>query len=531
MLYRQENSHCSSGALRTKEALMMSSYYVSPYGGGDVVQTDHYHAPAPVHGVSVATGHVVGAHHHAGGFDAGPYDPSRVYHLQQHNQQHHLQHAAAQQPVMGQNFNQQQSYGRYPPSAGYIQQQANKTPDGSQSYFNQHQHIRSQQQSTGLVVVGPEVVSSQQAHLYRPASPMISAMAPQHGSPPLSYTGVGAAKPLVPCAETSSTSLSTSPHSQQQLGGNMYGAGHPSFQAQHHRTMGNGQQQQQHLMTHQQYLIQQQQQHSMTPQQQSADPSGYSMTASVEGYPAPDMASYQQQQQPPPPQQAPQQLSPVMYNSGRSNNGFAAAQQVCHAQMAPSQASSEPVIADLDQLQQQQRQQQQQQQQQLCAINGKPINSTPTDGSSSQNALQLIHSNMQPQPAVEPEPQQTPNGQQQQRHPIHSTLVIPNGQQSAPQQQTIVLGSDDLHQDLHGEMDMHGSMHGDMMDHHLSDMQHSPLDGSEPLPPLMDGESPSGDMQDSPLYPWMRSQFGKCRYTAFNRFETFESSSDQSRPG
>lgn len=465
----------------------MSSYYVSTYGGGDVVQADHYHAPAPVHGVSVATGHVVGVHHHAAAFETGPYDPSRVYHLQQHNQQHHLQ-PQQQQPVMGQSFNQQQSYGRYPPSTGYMQ--ANKTSEAS--YFSAgHQHVRTQQ-STGLVVVGPEAVASQQPHLYRPASPMISAMAPQHGSPPLSYTGVSSGKPLVPCAETSSTSLSTSPHSQQQLGSNMYNAGHPSFQAQHHRTMGNGQQ---HLMTHQQYLVQQP--HSMT--QQPADQTGYSMSQSVEGYPAPEMGGYPQQ--PPPQQQTSQQLSPVMYSSGRNNtmngNAFSAGQQVC--QMAPSAQSSEPVIADLDQLQQQQRQQQQQQH---CAINGKSIN-TPSDGSSAQNPLQHIHSSL---PVETEQQQQTPNGPQPQRHPMHSNLVIANGQQSTPQQQ--LMGSEELHGDIHGELDIHGSMHGDMMDHHLGDMQqHSPLDGSD-MPPLMDGESPSGD-QDSPLYPWMRSQFGK----------------------
>nr|BAE96995.1 Antennapedia [Moina macrocopa] len=461
---------------------MMSSYYVSPYGGGDVVQTDHYHAPAPVHGVSVGTGHV-GVHHHAGltgSFETGPYDPSRVYHLQQHNQQHHLQHQPNQQPVMGQNFNQQQPYARYP-STGYVQQ-ANKTSE----YFNAgHQHVRSQQ-STGLVVVGPEAVPSQQPHLYRPASPMISAMAPQHGSPPLSYTGVGTGKPLVPCAETS-TSLSTSPHSQQQHGNNMYNAGHPSFQAQHHRTMGNGQ----HLMTHQQYLVQ----HSMS--QQSGDQSAYSMNA--EGYPAPDMAGYQQPQQ-----QTSQQLSPVMYNNSRNSsiNGF----NSVPCQMAPSATSSEPVIADLDQLQQQQRQQQQQH----CAISAKPINA-PTDASNTQNPLQHIHSSMQAQ--NEPvEQQPTPNAPP--RHPIHPSLTT-------AQQQTI-MGSDDLHADLHGDMDLHGSMHGDMMDHHLSDMQqHSPLDGSDM--PLMDGESPSGD-QDSPLYPWMRSQFAERKRgrQTYTRFQTLE---------
>ena len=475
-----------------------------------MVQAEHYHAPAPVH-VSVATGHGNVVHHPSltGSFESGPYDPSRIYHMQhqqqqQQQQQQHHQH----QQQMSQNFNQQSYPGggrTYPPTSGYIHQQHGKAAEAQTGgYFaaGQQQHIRSHPQQTA--VIGPEATQQQQ-HLYRPASPMISAMAPQHGSPPLSYTGV-VGKPLVPCGDTSSTSLSTSPQlssQQQQLGGNLYGAGHPSFQAQHHRQVATGQQQQ-HLLSHQQYLIQQQQQqHSIV----QSDPSSYNINTEGYQHPAAEMAGYQQQPN----------HSPVMYNNNRcasngmsngnyNNNG----QQVCHGPMASSSSSSEPVIADLDQLQQQQRQQQQQQQH--CSVNGKThpaVLANATDGGQ-PNQLHL-HSNIQQQQAVESE-QQTPQSQQssQQRHALLPGLVMTAGPVpvAVQPQQTVVMNADDMHGDMHG--DIHGDLHGDMMDHHLTvDLnQHSPLDGSGQLPPLMDGESPPGSLHDSPLYPWMRSQFG-----------------------
>lgn len=485
----------------------MSSYYVSSYGGGggggEVVQADHYHGPAPVHGVSVATGHVVGGNvvHHAGltgTFETGQYDPSRVYHIQQHHsqqqqQQQHHQH----QQQMGQNFNQQQPYpasGRYPPTSGYIHQQHGKAAEAQTGgYFaaGQQQHIRSHPQQTA--VIGPEATQQQQ-HLYRPASPMISAMAPQHGSPPLNYTGV-VGKPLVPC-DPSTTSTSPHSSSQQQLGNNLYGAGHPSFQAQHHRQVGTGQQQQQqHLLSHQQYLIQQQQQQQQHSIVQS-DPTSYNINSSVEGYQPAEMFNQQQPNH-----------SPVMYNNNRcasnannmtngnyNNNG-------CHGPMASSSSSSEPVIADLDQLQQQQRQQQQQH----CSVKAL---ANPVDNSQPNQQLHL-HSNIQ-QTVESDQQQQTPQSQQQpsQRHPLLAPGLVITGPVpvTGPPQQTVVMSADEMHGDLHG--DIHGDLHGDMMDHHLDLQQHSPLDGSGQLPPLMDGESPPGSLHDSPLYPWMRSQFG-----------------------
>jgi hypothetical protein len=32
----------------------------------------------------------------------------------------------------------------------------------------------------------------------------------------------------------------------------------------------------------------------------------------------------------------------------------------------------------------------------------------------------------------------------------------------------------------------------------------------------MDGESPPGSLHDSPLYPWMRSQFGEFHFPSSN---------------
>jgi len=561
----------------------MSSYYVSSYGGGgiggsDVVQADHYHAPAPVH-VSVATGHNSGGGvHHAhpgmtGSFESGPYDPSRIYHIQpqhhnqqqqqQQQQQHHHQH---QQMGCNQNYSQQQGPypGRYPAASAYAihqqqqQHQHGKAAEaggyfasvGQQQQQQQQQHIRSHQQP---VVIGqPEAsgvvvtTQQQQQNLYRPASPMISAMAPQHGSPPLgNYTGgvvVGQiTKPLVvPCQVETSSSSSTSP----QLSSISYG--HPtSFQAQHHRQIVAGvvgqqqqQQQQQHLLSHQQYLIQQQQ-HSIVQQQGEHPVTSYNnINASVvEGYqqhPAvAEMAGYQQQQQ------QPNHSPPVMYNSNNNsrctsngqmsnnnaNNNYNG-QQVCgHGPMASSavSVSDGPVIADLDQLQQQQRQQQQQQQH--CAVNGKTLHpvslGSGADNSQQQPNQLLLHSAIQQQQQAVESDQQTPQSQQQssQRHaqqllvPVGGGLVISGGpvvssaQEMTGQPDEMVQHGGDLHGDLHGG-------HGDvMMDHHHHltidlHQEHSPLDGSDHLPLDMDGESPPGSLHDSPLYPWMRSQFG-----------------------
>ncbi|KAI9554514.1 homeotic protein [Daphnia sinensis] len=554
----------------------MSSYYVSSYGGGgDVVQAEHYHAPAPVH-VSVATGHNSGGVHHphagmTGSFESGPYDPSRIYHIQpqhhnqqqqQQQQQHHHQHQ--QMSCNQNNYNQQGSYpGRYPSGYTIHQQQQQHGKDG---YFasvgQQQQHLRSHPQQQAVVIGQSEangIVSTQQQqqqHLYRPASPMISAMAPQHGSPPLgNYTGgvvVGQiTKPLVvPCQVETSSSTSTSP----QLSSIPYG--HPtSFQAQHHRQIvagvaGQQQQQQQHLLNHQQYLIQQQQQqqHSIVQSEHPVTSYNNLNSSVVEGYqqhPAvADMAGYQQQQQP-------NHSPPVMYNnnnrcasngqmsSNNANNNYNG-QQVCgHGPMASSAVSDGPVIADLDQLQQQQRQQQQQQQ--LCSVNGKtlhPVALASGADNSQQPSQLLLHSAIQQQQQAVETDQQTSQSQQQssQRHaqqqllvPVGGGLVIPGGavvssaQEMTGQPDDMVQHGGDIHGDLHG--------HGDvMMDHHHHltidlHQEHSPLDGSDHMPPLdMDGESPPGSLHDSPLYPWMRSQFAERKRgrQTYTRFQTLE---------
>ena len=408
----------------------MSSYYVSSYNGavgsvgGDaaVVQQVHPHVHVQqqdLHHHHHHQHHLHQHHQHGGGYvaqghfePAGYADPSRAYHQQQPQQpQLHANNMAT--------FSNQQAYSRYPVTAagtvvvgGYSNIQ-NKGPD---AYF-----VPGQQQQ-------PQQHSRPDATLYRPASPMISALAPQHGSPPLNYkptatTSSSTATTLIPCAvESSSSSSSTSP--------SLYSAGHPSFQAQHHRG-----QQQQHLMAQQQYM--QQQQHSIGQQE------AYSV-ADYNG-PTAEMA-YQQ---------------PAGYTNGnnqRCSNAYGVV-----AMQVPSASSAEPVIADLDQLQQQQRQQQQ-----LCA------NVTKSD------VVLVQHS--------------TGGGSSQQ------PLIGSESDRCAMQMQTVSGGSGSSED---------GGLAGDMMDGQLTvDLQqHSPLDGDQ-LPPLMDGESPPGSLQDSPLYPWMRSQFG-----------------------
>ncbi len=267
---------------------------------------------------------------------------------------------------------------------------------------------------------------------------MISAMAPQHGSPPLNYKpGSAVTTTLVPCAHQDSSSpsghhsASTSPHLQS--GG--YVAGHPSFQAQHHRqgvVANNPLQYVGNTM---------QQQHSGMSQEAAVGPYNTEYVGSG-GNPA-EMVNggYQQQQQQP-------------YAARGNNNPL---------YVVPSMASSssaEPVIADLDQLQQQQRQQQQQQ-----------IYKTDVLGVVAQSNVQVATASNETE-------------QQQQRCNNGGGLMTSG---------VVVIGEE-----------LPGS--GDMMDGHEL---HSPLDGSDHMPPLMDGESPPGSLQeDSPLYPWMRSQFG-----------------------
>lgn len=265
---------------------------------------------------------------------------------------------------------------------------------------------------------------------------MISAMAPQHGSPPLNYKPGAVTTTLVPCAHQDSSSpsggghhsASTSPHLQS--GG--YVAGHPSFQAQHHRQ---GVANNPMVPAQQQYGNTMQQHPGMS--QEAAGP--YNTEYVGSGNPA-EMVNGGYQQQP--------------YAARGNNNPL---------YVVPSMASSssaEPVIADLDQLQQQQRQQQQ-----ICKTDVLGV------------VAQQQTSNVQVATANETE-------QQQQRCNNGGGLMTSG---------VVVIGEE-----------LPGS--GDMMDGHEL---HSPLDGSDHMPPLMDGESPPGSLQeDSPLYPWMRSQFG-----------------------
>ena len=259
-------------------------------------------------------------------------------------------------------------------------------------------------------------MTSGESHLYRPASPMISAMAPQHGSPPLAYS-----KPL---------------HSTLEDPAVNFGAGHPSFQAQHHRP-----QQYQPLLPQQP-----QQQHSMALHADYQAPSeSYSGELNYE-----NMSTYTRNNN--------NNYNPCQLESTPAPSAASAQQQ------PPPQQQQQPVIADLDQLQQQQRQQQQQQ------LSAKSLDSQPHLHPHS------IH----------------PNHIQQQHHsPLESANPAPE------QQRQMNL--------IHPEVDPHV-----LEMNQLTELgPNSPLDGNS-LPPLMDGESPPGsDMHDSPLYPWMRSQFGK----------------------
>lgn len=438
---------------------------------------DHYVAPVDSSVAIGSSGHVSSVSSTAPlPFDA-PYDPSRIYHQ------------------MGPVYNNvNQSYPRYPAvynHRGIENKNAGGPPSNTteQPYYVPHpQHVRPQQQQHQIQQTNPTIGSPEASHLYRPASPMISAMAPQHGSPPLSYS-----KPM---HSTNGNSESTSPrpsHSVYQ----QHGAGHPSFQAQHHRQVTGGQQQQQHIGAHQQYphnLLQHSISHAnpaeSCPVSTPNIPAVYNNPAHAnENYNHADL-SYQTQS----PVMYPSRCSNINNNSMSSNYN----NQVCHPQL--DSCSQQPVIADLDQLQQQQRQHTQQH----CSgqsIQSKQHTAGPTGVENQRNLHphSIQHPLIQhPSPLVESgNPHSAPSEQSQPicppniRHSMHPNIIIGS---SASGQQSL----DDHHS---------------AMEHHLNDElrlhQHSPIDGSQTqLPPLMDGESPPGSLQDSPLYPWMRSQFG-----------------------
>ena len=472
----------------------MSSYYVSSYGNGDLRggdgPTEHY-APPVGGSVTIGTGGHSGINSTVPFDNSSPYDPSRVYHqmgtafnnpatlpagYSPHPAQRYAAYGAGQ--PRGLDVTKSNSAPTVPPLSA-----ATVPPPHSadqQAYFAPHpQHIRppppQQQQQQHLQQQSQSGIGSPEAsHLYRPASPMISAMAPQHGSPP----------------------ESTSPHPQTHHIYQQHSAGHPSFQAQHHRHVTNNQQQQQpqqHLIgQHPQYphgLIQHSISHADSPNHiQSAynNPPG----GNSDNFNPADLG-YQDHQSP---------VSIYSRSCSNNNNINSNYNSSCHTQLDAN--NQPPVIADLDQLQQQQRQQQHlQQQQQLCA-SGQPL-----QGGKIDSQLHSIHPSLIQHPVVENvDPQQ-----QRQQHAIHQGLIGTGASSGGGGSGAVPQAMDDM-----------------LMDHHLTAeeqqqlrlQQQSPLDGSQ-VGQMMDGESPPESLQDSPLYPWMRSQFGKhisVRFTFIQHF-------------